>query len=436
MSKLVFKDIGLPFVLQKCGIGLGTAALIGGIASGVGATAAGLSSAAASNNAVSTNKEENEKNRQFNSEEAEKARQWQSEQWQNQFDQQTEEWYKQVGFANEEAQNYWIQQQQYNSPLAQVNRLQDAGLNPAAAISNQTFGGTGLSAAPVSVPSPSVTSAPSASVGLSNPAAQTDSATAFGSVAQGLASIIKSVSAFGKDSAEVSEITTLLEGKFKKLMNDIDMQELSKSLMTVDLYVKQHSKDAQVQQYNHNLQKTLSEIAVNWENASYFGEKSVSERLNQVVLDMAGKVKFEEWLQAKALTDRIAEIVDNRVNLGKEQIKTEQAKQQELSASAYEKTEAAKLHVEQQDFTKMETDLTSLKKVFQTLQNGIEANNFRSSVLGLERQEADQLFHLIETADKLEDIRNDWNLWNSVRRVKNLLGFQMNVGANVSVNGK
>ena len=86
------------------------------------------------------------------------------------------------------------------------------------------------------------------------------------------------------------------------------------------------------------------------------------------------------------------------------------------------------MHIAQADFTKMETDLSSLKKVAQTLENGIKANEFSSSTLGLELQDASQMFKMIQEADKLEDIKDNWNLWNYVRKVKNLLGFQMSVG--------
>lgn len=386
--------------------GIETAILISGLAAAGATTAAGISAASASNNALSENLEENERNRKFNSEEAEKARKWQSSQWQNQYNQQKEEWYNQMNemteqykqqtlFGNEEAFNQWMKQQEYNSPANMVSRLQAAGLNPSAAINAQQFGSTGLAAAPTSVgspsvPSPSVALPASASVGLNNPAQASNSATAFGSVAEGLAKMIQSVGTFTKDSSEAGEIQTLLSAKFKKLLNDLDLQELDKSIKGIDLFIKSNSKDAQIQLFNQELQKKLSEIAVNWQNASYFAEKSASERLNQVVLDMAGKVKFEEFLQAQALTQRIGEIVDNRVNLGKEEIKTEKSKQSANYASASE----SKSHAALYDAQKLTEDLFRAPKKYalhlanaldegrihiQNIEEQIKANQFTES---------------------------------------------------------
>lgn len=107
---------------------------------------------------------ENETNRKFNAEEAEKQRQWQSEEWQRQFDQQNEQWFTQTDYANQQAFNYWMKQQDYNTPSAQVRRLNQAGLNPAVlGAGSSTYGSTGMSAAPVNVPNPSVPSAAAAS---------------------------------------------------------------------------------------------------------------------------------------------------------------------------------------------------------------------------------------------------------------------------------
>lgn len=107
---------------------------------------------------------ENETNRKFNAEEAEKQRQWQSEEWQRQFDQQSAQWFTQTDYANQQAFNYWMKQQNYNTPSEQVRRLNQAGLNPAVlGVGSSTYGSTGMSAAPVNVPNPSVPSAAAAS---------------------------------------------------------------------------------------------------------------------------------------------------------------------------------------------------------------------------------------------------------------------------------
>ena len=153
----------------------------------------------------------------------------------------------------------------------------------------------------------------------------------------------------------------------------------------------------------------------------YIDEQTVTERFKQILsgydIDLRNSQSKMALIELSNYEDKL-----------KAQIRMWNASAKESLASAYEHTEAARLHVAQADFTKMETDLSSLKKVAQTLENGIKANEFSSSTLGLELQDASQMFKMIQEADKLEDIKDNWNLWNYVRKVKNLLGFQMSVG--------
>lgn len=159
--KYRFRDSLLinPFIPQhKRGVG----ALVGAI---VGSSIISTGGAMMTNDAqIDYASDENETNRKFNAEEAEKQRQWQSEEWQRQFDQQNEQWFTQTDYANQQAFNYWMKQQNYNTPSEQVRRLNQAGLNPAVlGAGSSTYGSTGMSAAPVNVPNPSVPSAAAAS---------------------------------------------------------------------------------------------------------------------------------------------------------------------------------------------------------------------------------------------------------------------------------
>ena len=138
---------------KKCGIGVGTALLLGGVGGallGAGGSVAG--SAIAASGAKDTNaqqmqftQQENEKNREWQSAEADKNRQWQEQQWDYQFNKTFGSQLQQFRYEQDYINNY-------NSPQAQVRRLQDAGLNPALALGT---GATGTaSSTPVTMTSP------------------------------------------------------------------------------------------------------------------------------------------------------------------------------------------------------------------------------------------------------------------------------------------
>ena len=113
MSMFYLKSL-IPEPRFKCG-----AAVIGGALAGGGALLSGLFGAAASSDAVSTNVAENEKNRRFNSEEAEKARGWQTSEREASQDWQSTEYDRRA----ESQYQYWLKQNQYNSPVEQAKRV-------------------------------------------------------------------------------------------------------------------------------------------------------------------------------------------------------------------------------------------------------------------------------------------------------------------------
>lgn len=178
--KLLYFDSLFSFGCQrKCG-----AEILAPIALGLGAFGT-MASAVAAEDATDTNINENEKNRRFNSSEAQKARDWQSDelqksrdfessQWLSRFGLESEQQMKMAEYTNQLAMQSWYEQQEFNTPAMQVQRMREAGFNPAAIGGQAIYGAGGLSPAPASSPSPSVVSpspsgSPSASVGLSNP---------------------------------------------------------------------------------------------------------------------------------------------------------------------------------------------------------------------------------------------------------------------------
>lgn len=250
-------DINKYLNKKKCGPDLLAAFALGGT-SLVGGIGSALIGSSASNQALTSNLEENQRNRDFNAEEAQKNRDWQSDQWQHQFDTMSSEWYRQYGetvnqwynqqnflnqqwkqqqdYSNAQSYQYWLKQQQFNSPAAMVGRLNSAGLNAAAAINAQQFGGTGLSAAPTgsmsapvaspSVPSPSTPSGSAASVGLSNPVQASNSADAFKNIVSGISQMVSAFAGARKDNIEAVKAEKTLTTFINQSLADLQNKEL------------------------------------------------------------------------------------------------------------------------------------------------------------------------------------------------------------------
>ena len=396
----------------KCG-----AAVVGGALAGGGALLSGLFGAAASSDAVSTNVEENAKNRTFNRQEAEKARGWQtqervaSQDWQqSEYDRRAESQYQ-----------YWLKQNQYNSPVEQAKRLSSVGLNPSGLLGASQVGLQDSSHIAPAVSPPSAPGTSPASVSTSNPVSANAAPTYFAEMVNGIGSIVKSFAGASKDSAEAKQTNELLQFKIKEFMLNNQSKELQNAYDEMRNFFTQKTLDKKIQKVGVDLDKLNADVWLTKLQGDYIDEQTVTERFKQILsgydIDLRNSQSKMALIELSNYEDKL-----------KAQIRMWNASAKESLASAYEHTEAARLHVAQADFTKMETDLSSLKKVAQTLENGIKANEFSSSTLGLELQDASQMFKMIQEADKLEDIKDNWNLWNYVRKVKNLLGFQMSVG--------
>lgn len=336
---------------------------------------------------------ENELSRQFNAEEAQKQRDYES--------------------------NMWELQNRYNLPSNQVKRLLAAGINPARAMS----GGSPPSGNALGVPNgSSATSSPvAANYGTLPSQVGIQSLAAHGGYIRDLSSAVKNLTGSQVDQSTIDKIgqeITNMTSQNRLIIRQEEAQRIANDIAALT------GKKEAVQRIKNliaDFNLKVSEKAYNDELT--FNEK---ERFLGIYWDNLSK-KMQALLGDTNYKKALIELESYRemIHAGIQESKSRTNKN---NAEAYEATEAAKLHVKQQDFTQMETDLGALKKVAQTLSNGIEANNFKASSLGLEVKEAEQLFKLIQEADKLEDIRNNWNLWNKVRRIKNLLGFQMSVG--------
>ncbi len=317
--------------LRKCGAAAGIGAIIGG----VGAVASGIGSVVSADDAVDTNIEENEKNRKFNAEEAQKQRDWASDEWQKQFDLQSQQWYEQQDYANQQSYDYWMQQQQYMSPVEQNRRLLAAGLNPAHVVGNSVYGSTGLSAAPVSVPNPSVPSGSSASVSTSNPVAAVDKASAFERAASGLTKIVDAIGSFSKNTAEADSTRAQLQPILDNWLLKNTNQELLNSYQEMYNVFFDNKAPKELKLLGEKINNVIADTIVKQASGELIEEETITEQFKQILTDKDIRLRGEQYLQAVAITANIEKQLKLQNNVLREQAKTEQSKQAENYANSF-----------------------------------------------------------------------------------------------------
>lgn len=200
------------------------------------------------NEANEWNAAENEKARQFSSDEAQKQRDFERDEWLNRFDRESSEYYRQQSFSNKEAYEYWLKQQEYNSPANMATRLHEAGLNASAALNAQQFGGTGLQAAPTSVPQPSSPAGASASapaplgataphVDFSNPGAIAD-----------IGKFLKDVSDAASSNVQLQPLVKKISAEADNFIAQAGLSEAMTEGYRIENLIKENTKDARINQ--------------------------------------------------------------------------------------------------------------------------------------------------------------------------------------------
>lgn len=285
---------------RKCGPGLVMLGSIGASLLGTGAT---IASQAAINSS----------NKRFAETESDKAREWEAEQWQNRFEQQSDFAYDYSRFQNEQALNTWLRQEQYNSPAAQSQRMLAAGFNPAAISASPTFGSTGLSPAPSSSPSPSVTAPqPLMSQGV-NPVGVSD-----------IGNFIKDVSSAAKDNATLKPMVD-------NILADTENKNLINSYQRIENNLKAQKAPAEIQQAFQDVMKGKVEIAMMTSNKELYDEQRITEIYKQqelaerTILNYAQSKKFDaetmnvllEFENFNTLFDKRIEVMNSEINRNK-----------------------------------------------------------------------------------------------------------------------
>lgn len=252
-----FLDIGI-LPLKKCGYDPISAAIGGAVTGGLGLMGSGISAITQSDindTQLAFSERQAQINRDWQTEEAQKQRDWQSAEWDKQFAAQNEEWYNQAETQYGYQMALQRQQQEYNSPAAQVARLEKAGLNPALALGQ---GASGNSVGFASAPSGSVTptSVPSgampSSVGQIQPNLQ-NPMQGFGSTIKNFADAFRTLYLTGSEGKKV-----LAEAD--KYMSESGLNKLYAASQQIKNSILRSTKDAHIKQVFADLDDTYKDI--------------------------------------------------------------------------------------------------------------------------------------------------------------------------------
>lgn len=351
-----------PYVpLRKCGIAadVGAAMITGGTS-----VVSGLFGLDSADSQLEAQVSEAEKNRQFNREEAEKNRQWQSDQattardwqssewnrqfydtnqeWNRRFNKESEQWYQQQDYSNRQSYNYWLKQQDYNSLANQVSRAQQAGINPAAAL-GQTFGGTGLQAAPVSVPSPSVSAPATPSSPLPSSAAASigntanigvSKADAFNKMASGFSSIITSLTKGSKDIADTKYMNGIRDTLIQSAAEDLTNKQLMNTWQEMENAFQKGAIPKRLEKLTNEARLLLANASLAQTEEELKQSLIVSEQFKQEILNKESKIKSQDLVVVTAVANQIDQALKLKRDLLREQKNTEVSKQSSNYASA------------------------------------------------------------------------------------------------------
>lgn len=297
-----------PYVPNKCcgaevaiGAGLGVASLFGTLATN------------------SSNRSINNSNQSFNAEEAEKNRQFVKDEWTRQYGIQRDEWYNQLYAQSQEQWKNFLRQAEYNSPVNQVGRLSDAGLNPSALLGPQ--GSSGLVSAATgnlaSIPSPSVPS------GGSLQGSQASAPAPLAMQSPGLG-FLNSVGSFIKDIASASKDSALTQPMVDLLASQVLSQDLKNSWQQLENEILSQTKSIKVKQAFQDLKNSFMEYTL-----KKTLDKSYSE---DIVLK---KAESALAIARKNCTDKEYEVLQFQVEHMFETWTTQLAYQQSQTSANY-----------------------------------------------------------------------------------------------------
>ena len=245
-----------------------SAALAGGIIAGLGAVAgAGINAASAASNtnwALSESASENEKQRIWAQQQAAQANQWNMQNWREQFAAQSEQAMKMFDTYNA-----------YNKPSAVVQRLRDAGFNPAAYF--QSGSSQGMSNyANLSAPSSSPASAGIPSAGMQAFNVQ-PSTLNFTEAFEGISRAYENFMSAREKSTNAQRMTTLLGAEQKLMIEKANNAELLNAFQQMENWYTKTNLPNRVERAIQETLEVSSKVAFNKSATEYNQSKTLTD---------------------------------------------------------------------------------------------------------------------------------------------------------------
>lgn len=262
----------------------GTIATIGAIA-GVTTAAAGVTSAVVSSrNSVAarhSNEDMYQQSMAFNAEEAEKARQYDKSEWDRRFKVESE----------------------YNSPVQQVQRLADAGLNAQSLYGDSGFAGQvfGLSSVP---------SSPAASSPV--PPYVQQSTANVADIMNSVANLASASAGAFKNTAEGTSIASTIDGMVKNLELKNTNQALINGAEEIELNIK---KSTALKKAWNELSLQFSEIQLKEIMGEYYSEESMLTESQRFLNLVEKELKGEELKRVRAVFPYVVQSAKENVKL-------------------------------------------------------------------------------------------------------------------------
>lgn len=284
--------------------------IAGSLIQGVGSLVGGGASAAASiaNNKaqIEAQQQSQENQNAWQSAENDKDRMWQQQFWLQQFQKEGEEWSRRFGQENEEWSRRFDEQNAYNDPSAVVQRLKQAGINPAAAMGQLTGSGGLAAAGGSSNPSTTAPAMPSpgaahsvAPMGLSNP----NNVVNIGSVISSVADMLNASTNAKRLGLDTKYQEATLDAVVEKLKADSSYQEKAAALADFDLKLKEAVGDSHIRAQISNLMA----------QAALFDHQGKNQQA-QAELNKALKILTDT--KNKAILDALPELINNISRIG------------------------------------------------------------------------------------------------------------------------
>ena len=283
MRKIIFLDDSRD--RRKCGADPASMAAMASVAGGMGDLVSGISSAKNAKQQIQFQREENQLNRDWQTKQAEIARQFNLSE----------------RIASQNFQQQMVNQQnEYNTPAAQVQRLTQAGINPQLAMS----GGAGLSSVSASPSASNQASSPTpAGVQGLSPVSQQPLDLQIPQLLNGVSSMLTGLAEAKKAGVETDILSRSAQYLIENNMLTAEGQKIANNIQKTNSFILENVKDSKIKLAWQELRKAQFEAIVS---------QNVAEREDRIRAVMDSEKKLND-----ALTNyhgKNAELVGMHVN--------------------------------------------------------------------------------------------------------------------------